>query len=644
MQHLHHVPILILMHTLRLSKLHTMLSDYSRMKWTWGQEASLPLRQYAKTDCSKEAKVVVSTRIRRWLKMSLTVLGGLGLLLGEAQLAWAQDPNVQELMIRLDRLEKDNAALKGKLEKMEKMESPSLLEEGPEDDQKKVQKIIADYMKAAESSKNSAEEAAKKKIEEEGYKVGSALNMTTRWDGYGLRFETPYKDFSAHIGGRMNYDSVWWSVDQQLQQPGQIGPYNDGSFFRRIRLLSDGTFWEVCEWNMELILEQTVNNNTGSANAAAVGSSFNPTPNGMINLDEVWVGVKDVPLLGTIRVGHQKTFQGLETISSSRAIPFMERSAVFDTFWCEFADAVLVTNTLFDERATWAAEFGRADDKVNDNTGALFGDGQYFYVGRVTGLPIYENEGRCLLHLGASFGFYNNNAPFQRNNNVGQFTFANTSNQFRYRTRPDLRDAAGGAFGGNNNRWIDTGAFIADHAEQLGTEFLYINGPFWVEAEYAYVTVDNPLFGLANGTGTPIAANFRPDLHFQGYYVSVGYFLTGENKTYDRRLGRRGTRVLTRPNTPFYLVRGENGVDWGWGAWEVLAGFDYIDLNSGDLDSTNFGNMTQERLGLNWYLNPNFKIQFNYVNVQRNEIKTNASTGTLSGNGSAFGTAAIFEF
>lgn len=580
--------------------------------------------------------------LRHWLRKSLPLLGGVGLLLGTVHSTEAQDPSNAALLERLDRLEKQNEELRQRLDGGAGL--PINLEQ--EGGAGQVQKIVADYLKEADKKRKADEDAAKAKKAEEGYKVGSELGMTTRWDGYGLRFETPNKDFSVHLGGRLNYDSVWWSVDQQLQQPGQIGPYNDGSFFRRIRLLSDGTFWEVCEWNMELILENLVNNNTGSNNTTNVGTvNWNPTPNGLIGLDEVWVGVKEVPLVGTVRVGHMKVFQGLENITSSRAIPFMERTAVFDTFFCEFCDAVIATNNVMDERATWALQFGRADDKVNDNSGALFGDGQYFYCARVTGLPLYENEGRCLFHLGGSFVFYNNNAPFQRNANAGQFTFANAQNQFRYRTRPDLRDAVGGAFGGNNNRWIDTGAFIADHAEQWGLEALYINGPFWAEAEYVYNTTDHPNFGIVNGASVGTAAGTRPaDFHFQGYYASVGYFLTGENKTYDRRFGRRGTRVLTRPNTPFWLVRGENGVDWGWGAWEVLAGFDYIDLNTGNIAATQFGNMTQERVGLTWYANPNFKIQANYVHFQRNEIKPTGGTGNVSGDGNGFGTAVIFEF
>ena len=46
------------------------------------------------------------------------------------------------------------------------------------------------------------------------------------------------------------------------------------------------------------------------------------------------------------------------------------------------------------------------------------------------------------------------------------------------------------------------------------------------------------------------------------------------------------------------------------GAWEIAVRYDTIDLNDGPISG---GEADQITLGLNWYLNPNTRIMWNYV-------------------------------
>jgi hypothetical protein len=61
---------------------------------------------------------------------------------------------------------------------------------------------------------------------------------------------------------------VSWTQNKALRLPNQVGDLEDGTFFRRIRPLWDGTAWDTVEWNVILALEQV----QGSF------SNVNPTP------------------------------------------------------------------------------------------------------------------------------------------------------------------------------------------------------------------------------------------------------------------------------------------------------------------------------------------------------------------------------
>src|SRR5207244_3973825 len=146
---------------------------------------------------------------------------------------------------------------------------------------------------------------------------------------------------------------------------------------------------------------------------------------------------------------------------------------------------------------------------------------------------------------------------------------------------------------GNSNRMVDTGTFFSDSTGILGTELFYVLGPFSVQSEWAWAFT--PDAQLAAG-GPNVGARA-----FNGGYIQLSYFLTGENRVYDRRLGREGSTYIASPYTPFWSVRGEDGsISWGPGAWEVAARFSRVDLNDGAIRG---GIEDGWEFGLNWYLN-----------------------------------------
>jgi phosphate-selective porin OprO/OprP len=498
--------------------------------------------------------------------------------------------------------------------------------------------MVQGYLAEQEAKKAAATSAD---CPDGGYRVGTKMDAKPVFKG-GLFpwLETENKDFTLHIGLWTQYDNVFWSQTGTLRQnpgarPGKaqgvasgiaaggIGDLSDGTYFRRIRPNFEGTFWGTGEYRFIPAFENDQFDTNG--------------------FDEVWVGFKDVPLIGTIRVGHVKNQFGIEgdTTASSRCMTFMERSAYSEAIEQNqnFVTGLFLSNNYLDERVTWEAVIARGDTAAS--TGTFFGDGQWLAQARLTALPIYECEGRNLLHVGISGGWRN-----------GSNNLANSPlRTFQARARPELRDDnPDGSPGGvqsapdsNSNRLIDTGVIAADRLFLVGSELLYICGPFSLQGEYGAQYLQRAV-GVA-----PAGFTFNPkitppqDYVFTGGYVQLAYTLTGENRAYDKRFGTLDrTYFRGGPYTNAWLVRDEDGhLDAGWGAWEVAGRYSYVCLNDGHgLNRIQGGTLNGVSLGLNWYLNANLKTMFDWVYDQRADTPKGTNEGYTSG----FGMRVQFEF
>ena len=70
------------------------------------------------------------------------------------------------------------------------------------------------------------------------------------------------------------------------------------------------------------------------------------------------------------------------------------------------------------------------------------------------------------------------------------------------------------------------------------------------------------------------------------------------------------------PNENFFVGRDECGnvTGGGIGAWQIGARYNYLDLND---NGFNGGILHNGTLGLNWFLNPNMKFQFDFMATHR---------------------------
>ncbi|MEY4768635.1 MAG: hypothetical protein RL637_1274, partial [Pseudomonadota bacterium] len=102
---------------------------------------------------------------------------------------------------------------------------------------------------------------------------------------------------------------------------------------------------------------------------------------------------------------------------------------------------------------------------------------------------------------------------------------------------------------------------------------------------------------------------YNSDAVLQGYYGYVSYFLSDDHRNYKAKTGA-WDRVKPSRN---FDMKG------GWGAWEVAAGYDYLDLTDGIV---NGGRAETAKFALNWYPNSHVRLMANYVHVL--DINTNS--------------------
>jgi phosphate-selective porin OprO/OprP len=145
-----------------------------------------------------------------------------------------------------------------------------------------------------------------------------------------------------------------------------------------------------------------------------------------------------------------------------------------------------------------------------------------------------------------------------------------------------------------SQRWLNTGIIAgAEFYELAGLEGVLNLGPFQIVGEYQRVWMQR---------------DPQPDVTFQGEYFYIAYFLTGESMTWDRKTGQLD-RV--QPFQNFFLVdTASDGVEAGWGAWQVAVRYSHADLS--DLDIRG-GIANEVTMGVNWYWNAYAKMQINAI-------------------------------
>lgn len=299
----------------------------------------------------------------------------------------------------------------------------------------------------------------------------------------------------------------------------------------------------------------------------------------------------------TLTVGQHKAPAGLEANGTDAFNSFLERGMANSAFGTIGAERRIGASLAYasDHLYAQAGLFGSAEDVTRNATTPDEGWGAN---GRVVWEPVVDDG--LLVHLGAS-AWKATNLP---------------ANSVTVSDRPGSR-VDGGA--------IESVAVANAHdATFLGTEAVVVKGPFSVQGEYGRVAIDR--------IGT------LPGVNFDGFYAFASWFVTGESRAF-----KGGTADRLKPFADFNPAKGQ------WGALELLLRYDQLDL--GDADLSPLARKARSWTGgVNWYLNPNTKVQLNYIRFSGQNSPLYvlptpvAGAGDRTAKGDVIGTRLQFDF
>ena len=357
--------------------------------------------------------------------------------------------------------------------------------------------------------------------------------------------------------GRIQFDVANFS--QNPASNSQFGNAQNTVGFRRARIALLGEY-EVVDYIIEMDFA-----NRGIA--STINSKDQST-----GFKDVYVQVHDLPVIGNVRVGHFKECFGLEQVTSDNYTTFMERSIDDEgAFVPGRNDGIMAYNWTENQRATWAIGAFTNQTGFDQPPTFIYDHWGLDCAMRGTYLPWYDEAsgGRGLLHTG--LGYVYRSAP---------------DNTMALAARPESAFAPS---------VVNMTLTDVTNMQTVDAETALVYGPLSFQSEIFASNV-NHLTAASND--------------FYGGYAFVSYFLTGENRPYNRKMG---VFDRVRPYEDFFRVRTCDGSTCtGRGAWEVAYRFSYIDMLDG-LTTKGAGIASDHTLGLNWYMNPYTRVMFNYV-------------------------------
>jgi phosphate-selective porin OprO/OprP len=383
----------------------------------------------------------------------------------------------------------------------------------------------------------------------DGSPPGSATPPAPTGNGQAVKGDDGWLDLSGEkwsvkLGGHVQMDWIHWA-----QAAPQI-PAQDYFEFRRLRLVADGEGYGVYDFRLQLDFEPE------SGDGA-------DTP--VVDVKDAYLSMHHLPFWRQFRIGNFFVPFSLEQVTNDTNNLFMERSIPTQGVFAANREVGTAFYGINDaQNVTWT--FGAFFDSISESLKERIDDNQgYRLSSRLTWLPYYDepSNGRYLIHTGAGILFTDDQDGF-----------------VQFSSRPPIHEGP---------RLIDSGNLEASNFTSANLELATVWGPMSLQSEMFMSSVDLDV-------GDPAWV--------YGMYVYGSYFLTGENRIYER-FGQHGAQFGRNvPYTNFFLVPGGHG----WGAWEAKVRWSNLTLSQ--VDGGQYNDITA---GLIWYWTDRIRVNLDWI-------------------------------
>ncbi len=423
-------------------------------------------------------------------------------------------------------------------------------------------------------------EREKISIERQTNKLWDSSNGWILSSSGGLSYINPNDDRHwFKLSGVIRLDETFFMGSYSDKAPVYTVPASGSVSFpssanlRRVQAYFDGGVGENWEYTLTLTL---------TGNYVNFGDTWLSYTGLLANNNEIFVG------------NVAGNWFGLENANSTSWNPFLESSlasnafypgdglGVMTDFWGDLGGITLVAMQPVQKPGN------NGSQSVLNNNGSEVIPGvndRWHGTVRATIAPMHEAGNVC--HFGVSGAFRELNSTIQGAPTAGFNKKDPTASpgvafvvgpDARGRNTTDLLNTttgnlAYGAAGGAPIRANNVRLFNVEAARQIG--------PWMLEGEYTNAYVHR--IGSTLGS-----------VQFAGWNVQTRYLLTGEHHEYDVRDGNFGSVNINNP----------------YGAVELAARYDYVNLNDKDVRGGSEHNVT---VGLNWFVNQQVRLSANYI-------------------------------
>lgn len=375
------------------------------------------------------------------------------------------------------------------------------------------------------------------------------------------------------FGGRIQYDLEFLSQTngEYDENTDTYSDYNfSGQEFRRVFLEVGGKLYKNVKYKMQFDFK-----------------------GGEVRYRDLYIQFAGLQGIGgDLSIGSFAQATGLDMNTSSKNIPFFERAMLTSTQNFRWDTGVGYQNfNLLGGRMTLQTSYTFNADQSNGFKLTALDNGGHFTT-RLTGVFAQNKEKHQLLHLGVNYENHKYSKDpadytlkFRPENHLGRKLFVGEPYD-------EINDE------GN----LETNYYFKDLKNQsdVGLELAGIAGPLSIQGEYEMARYNTR----------------SENYNINSFYALASYFITGEHRSF-----KKAAFGKLKPTKNFCLK------DGNWGALELLARYSVMDYS--EVITTGYEDSVKNiSLGLNWYLNPNTRLMYNYVitdyNKQTDNNKLNA--------------------